>query len=306
MSRIRPNGTLAFCGGSTGNLGSSARLADSSGTQVKAIWYQPFGAAADEQGDATARYRYTGKQRDDSGLYYYGARYYDEQLGRFLAADSVLPDVYDPQQLNRFAYVRNNPIKLVDPDGHAAIAAIVLGAFVYSYFMGTTIVVAGVITISAGAIISYVAGEADKDDESTDENKEDTSEQTDEGPDGDDGEPLTVKTDTDSTVTQRKWRQVIDLGDGITATYEYGYLVSIDSTNKSKKGRTLLDKLRENYIGSHIEDTSFGSYDDSGAVSGPASMREVIGIARAVDISTRKSQIGPARTEKTETKTQRR
>ena len=103
------------------HLGSASRMADAHGNQVKAIYYAPFGATVHEQGEAAARYRYNGKERDDSGLYYYGARYYDDAFGRFMAADSILPDVYDPQQLNRFAYVRNNPIKLIDPDGHVAV-----------------------------------------------------------------------------------------------------------------------------------------------------------------------------------------
>ena len=107
------------------HLGSSSRMANAAGKQVKAIWYMPFGGDAKERGDAKARYRYTGKEKDDTGLYYYGARYYDDALGRFLAADSILPDVYDPQQLNRFAYVRNNPIKMVDPDGHLGVLAMV-------------------------------------------------------------------------------------------------------------------------------------------------------------------------------------
>ena len=102
------------------HLGSSSRMADGNGNQVKAIWYRPFGREAKETGTAKARYRFTGKQKDDSALYYYGARYYDDTVGRFLAADSILPDTYDPQQLNRFAYVRNNPIKLVDPTGHSS------------------------------------------------------------------------------------------------------------------------------------------------------------------------------------------
>ena len=109
------------------HLGSSSRMADAEGNQIKALWYMPYGGDAKEAGDAKARYRYTGKEKDDSGLYYYGARYYDDQLGRFLAADSLLPDVYDPQQLNRFAYVRNNPIILVDPDGHRPGAAALEG-----------------------------------------------------------------------------------------------------------------------------------------------------------------------------------
>ena len=106
------------------HLGSSSRMADSEGNQVKSIWYLPFGGGAKEIGDAKARYRYTGKEKDDTGLYYYGARYYDDALGRFMAADSILPNVYDPQQLNRFAYVRNNPIRLVDPDGHSSTESI--------------------------------------------------------------------------------------------------------------------------------------------------------------------------------------
>ena len=143
------------------HLGSSTRMADVDGNQIKALWYMPFGGTAREQGDAAVRYRYTGKEKDDSGLYYYGARFYDEALGRFLAADSILPDVYDPQQLNRFAYVRNNPIKLVDPDGHFAIAVAALGAFAISYVTGTTIVVFGV-GISAAAIVAVVASDAEK------------------------------------------------------------------------------------------------------------------------------------------------
>ena len=149
------------------HLGSVSRRADAQGNQVKALWYTPFGSEAHETGLARSRYRFTGKEKDDSGLYYYGARYYDDQLGRFLAADSVLPDVYDPQQLNRFAYVRNNPIKLVDPDGHAAIAAIALGALVFSYVTGQAVVIAG-ITISAAAIIATVAASADGDDDGSD------------------------------------------------------------------------------------------------------------------------------------------
>ena len=117
-------------------LQSSSRMADADGNQVKAIWYMPFGGDAKELGDAKARYRFTGKEKDDSGLYYYGARYYDDALGRFMAADSILPDVYDPQQLNRFAYVRNNPVKLVDPDGHAA--NLVLGALGAAFGAGIT------------------------------------------------------------------------------------------------------------------------------------------------------------------------
>ena len=100
------------------HLGSSARMADASGNEVRAIWHAPFGAQAASTGTAKVKYKYTGKEQDESGLYYYGARYYDPAVGRFMSADSVIPSVYDSQALNRYAYVRNNPIRLVDPDGH--------------------------------------------------------------------------------------------------------------------------------------------------------------------------------------------
>jgi len=49
---------------------------------------------------------------------YYGARYYLPELRRFISADTIVPDPGNPQAFNRYAYVYNNPIKLVDPTGH--------------------------------------------------------------------------------------------------------------------------------------------------------------------------------------------
>jgi RHS repeat-associated protein len=70
--------------------------------------------------------RCTGKERDsESGLDYFGARYYSNGLGRWVSADwSPKPvpvpfaDPHDPQTLNQYAYVRNNPLSKNDPDGH--------------------------------------------------------------------------------------------------------------------------------------------------------------------------------------------
>ncbi|MBN2736065.1 MAG: RHS repeat-associated core domain-containing protein [Spirochaetales bacterium] len=59
-----------------------------------------------------AVHKYTDQEKDDTGLYYYGARYYDPEIGRFISPDSVLAG------LNRYAYCFNNPIKYVDPSGH--------------------------------------------------------------------------------------------------------------------------------------------------------------------------------------------
>jgi hypothetical protein len=42
-------------------------------------------------------------------------------IGRFVSADSVVPDWFDPQAFNRFAYAKNNPLKYLDPDGHKSV-----------------------------------------------------------------------------------------------------------------------------------------------------------------------------------------
>jgi len=53
-----------------------------------------------------------------TGLMYYQARYYDPQVGRFAAADTIVPNPANPQDLNRYTYVRNNPVNGIDPSGH--------------------------------------------------------------------------------------------------------------------------------------------------------------------------------------------
>jgi RHS repeat-associated protein len=65
-------------------------------------------------------YRYTG-QREESGigLYYYNARWYDASVGRFIQPDTIVPEPSNPQSLNRYAYVLNNPVRYTDPSGLA-------------------------------------------------------------------------------------------------------------------------------------------------------------------------------------------
>jgi RHS repeat-associated protein len=75
--------------------------------------------------DATEQH-FTGKERDtESGNDYFGARYYASSMGRFLSPDwsaKVQPVPYakldNPQSLNLYSYVLNNPLRAVDPDGH--------------------------------------------------------------------------------------------------------------------------------------------------------------------------------------------
>jgi RHS repeat-associated protein len=64
--------------------------------------------------------KFTGQEWDaETGLYYYGARYYQPALGRFLSADSIVPSATDSQAFNRYAYARDNPITYTDPTGHS-------------------------------------------------------------------------------------------------------------------------------------------------------------------------------------------
>ncbi len=66
-------------------------------------------------------YKFTGKEFDDeSGLYNYGARYYGPAIGRFTSPDPqgiALRHLLNPQKLNKYSYVLNNPESMFDPDG---------------------------------------------------------------------------------------------------------------------------------------------------------------------------------------------
>jgi RHS repeat-associated protein len=80
--------------------------------------YFPFGStsyqAVDAQTETPKRYRYVAKERDEENdLYYYGARYYAPWLARWASCDPI----WIADGLNVYAYVHDNPIKLIDPTG---------------------------------------------------------------------------------------------------------------------------------------------------------------------------------------------
>jgi RHS repeat-associated protein len=93
---------------------------DESGSVVALNDYYPFGDTRIESGEYENDYTYTGKERDeDTELLYYEARYYNSNIGRFISIDPWSGDITDPQSLNKYAYVRNNPLKYVDPEGES-------------------------------------------------------------------------------------------------------------------------------------------------------------------------------------------
>ncbi len=105
----------------TDGLGSVVAASDDSGNLLWRKEYAPYG----EQLDSTSeneKLAYTGKEHDDvTGLTYFGARYYDPHLGRFMSVDPVGFVESNPMSFNRYAYANGNPYRFIDPDGRSAI-----------------------------------------------------------------------------------------------------------------------------------------------------------------------------------------
>ncbi|MCP3940325.1 MAG: RHS repeat-associated core domain-containing protein [Desulfobacteraceae bacterium] len=102
------------------HLGSTNALSGEDGTVIDFGEYLPYGL--DQSPNALLNftaYKFTDQEQDEgTGLYNYDARLYDPVLGQFIMADSMVPDIYNPQNLNRYAYCLNNPLIYVDPSGH--------------------------------------------------------------------------------------------------------------------------------------------------------------------------------------------
>ena len=81
--------------------------------------YMPFGSMRSTTGSSGSSYKFTDQELDsESGLYNYNARLYDPEIGRFISADPIVPDPFNPQSLNRYSYVLNNPLIYTDPSGY--------------------------------------------------------------------------------------------------------------------------------------------------------------------------------------------
>jgi RHS repeat-associated protein len=102
-------------------LTSTVCQTDASGAVVSTVVYDAYGVVQSITGSASIPAMYTGKEWDDStGLYYFGARYYDPVLGRFLTADDrtggpvAMRDVFNP-----YSFCLNDPVNNTDPVGHS-------------------------------------------------------------------------------------------------------------------------------------------------------------------------------------------
>ncbi len=103
------------------HLQNSVYQIDPQGNKTTSIRYRPFGEIDKLEGDDTVPQKFTGKEWDDSlQLYYFGARYYDPALGRFITQDDQLgAPLGHHDALHRYCYTTNDPANLIDPDGHA-------------------------------------------------------------------------------------------------------------------------------------------------------------------------------------------
>jgi RHS repeat-associated protein len=95
-------------------LGSVVRLTDPSGAIATEYRYEPFGRVDADGPPSGNPVQYTGRENDETGLYYYRARYYHPQLQRFLSEDPIGFAGGDP---NLYSYVFNRPTVLTDPLG---------------------------------------------------------------------------------------------------------------------------------------------------------------------------------------------
>ena len=101
------------------HLGSTSLTTDADGQMMARVLYYPYGEERYTEGTLQTDYGYTGQRKNGYlDTYSMGARDYDPRLGRWLSADTIVPNPANPQSLNRYAYVRNNPLRYTDPTGH--------------------------------------------------------------------------------------------------------------------------------------------------------------------------------------------
>jgi RHS repeat-associated protein len=130
-----PSLPCTTCYIATDHLGSTRMVTDQNANVVGRHDYLPFGEeiAANTGGrnglfgtQDFVNQKFTGQERDsETGLDFFQARYFSGALGRFASPDTPLldQDPSNPQSWNLYNYVRNNPLSLIDPDGHTCVTA---------------------------------------------------------------------------------------------------------------------------------------------------------------------------------------
>src|SRR5207247_3335451 len=108
----------------TDGLKSTANLTDGAGALLQSYRYDAWGRVRDQVGSSDNPRQYIGHYTDsETGLHYFGARYYDDETGRFLSQDSYLGEGNTPPSLHRYLYAYSNPLRFVDLTGYQTIEA---------------------------------------------------------------------------------------------------------------------------------------------------------------------------------------
>jgi RHS repeat-associated protein len=100
------------------SLGSKSVVSNYLGASIASMKYLPFGLGRTTPDQLGTTKEFTGQRLDSTGLYYYNARYYDPAIGRFISPDNNTSQPFNPQNLNRYSYCLNNPLKYTDPSGN--------------------------------------------------------------------------------------------------------------------------------------------------------------------------------------------
>ncbi len=119
LAMVEPNNTL-YCYHFDAT-GHTVALTDINKTIVNKYAYSPFGTIANQEETVVQPFKFVGQygiMTEENGWYYMRARYYDPALGRFISED---PIGFDGGDVNLYAYVLNNPINMIDPDGLASL-----------------------------------------------------------------------------------------------------------------------------------------------------------------------------------------
>jgi RHS repeat-associated protein len=150
----RPSGTVHYY--FSDHLQSASVITDALGQNPTYDYYYPYGGIASTSGSDPNHYKFTAKERDtESGLDNFGARYYGSTFGRFLTPDwetkpTDVPyaNFGNPQSLNLYSYVNNNPTTTRDPDGHCFDGCVI---------SGPTVAVAAVVVVGTAVIVGTAA-----------------------------------------------------------------------------------------------------------------------------------------------------
>ena len=121
-------------------LGSVRQVVDANGDVTLARSFKPYGGLLESEGDGATAYDFAGEWRDAYiKLIYLRSRYYAPYLNQFIQPDPIIPRPENPQDWNKYSYVRNNPVNFGDPSGlwRWALSTGVYHNFIEPFYEGT-------------------------------------------------------------------------------------------------------------------------------------------------------------------------